>query len=280
MSSVISMELEKALTGRPFWVSLAIMTALALLSAWDVAQFFAVNPLVISPTQETVLSTFSAFRWWISVDGYSMASGLFYLVAPLLASAAYGCSYLAECEGGYLAQPYTRTGRASYYRAKALAVFVAGGLVVLVPQVLNLLALMCFLPAYVPAAKDFLYLSVGPEGLFSWLYYNAPGLYAVAYCLLSSALCGCWSLFVLSLSLVLRNRVTLVVGPYVVMQALAMMWDQLTIEVSAPVVSFCWLLRGSTADAMLGWLILVLEVACLALVAVVVPWKRLDGDVL
>lgn len=123
---------------------------------------------------------FSLFLLWMPVNGASYGRYLFYLVWPVLAAMPFGWSYLQERRGGLYNQLVSRMGRKSYYVTKYIAVFISGGLVVVVPVLLNLLFNATFCPYVLPNILNMLRIS---DGYFlSELYFTVPWAYALIWC--------------------------------------------------------------------------------------------------
>ena len=218
MISVVSTELSKALRNPWLFISLAIGCMLAILSAWQYVPIYEFTP---DSGRFYYPDSQGCFQSWMSLSATS-APMLFYQLLPLLAVTPYACSLASEFKDGYIAQTYTRTSRGAYLAAKYIAVGISAGLVAVLPQVLNLVFLACVHPAYLPNVTMAMYYGgVFWDNIGSWFYYNVPILYVALYCGIDFALCGLWACFVLSLSLLIRNRVLLLTLPYLGLLALA-----------------------------------------------------------
>ncbi len=209
------MELRKALCNKWFLISLALGLALAIASAllilvpYSEGQKFPLpDSLYTSPNVR------SSFCFWMNVELQTPTSPLFYRLAPLLAVVPYAWSLQTELQNGYINQLYTRVSRTRYLAAKGLAVFVSGGLIACVPQVVNFAIHAACVPGRIPDIIDSFYMGMGTENLWSWSFFNVPLLFVFSYCLLGFVLCGIWAVFVASLSFLISNRVILMTAPY------------------------------------------------------------------
>ena len=116
---------------------------------------------------------------------------------------------------------------------------MTAGAVAVLPQVLNLVALACFFPGYVPSIQDANYYApIFWQSVGSLLFYNAPFAYVALYLLIDFLLCGAWAGFVLALSLVVRNRVILLTAPCLVLLAIQFVNENIFFAISGGVRGF------------------------------------------
>lgn len=164
------------------------------------------------------LSHRSAWANWIVVNAQGGAlSTVFFTIAPLLAVVPYAWSFHADRLSGYAAQVITRVPRGSYLRAKMIAAFCSGSLTVGAGLIFNILVLIALLPANVPFYEDSIIIGVFSEDPFSFLFYNVPFVYTLVYTAVDMAVLGCWSMFVLGLSSVFKNRLSVLIAPYILL---------------------------------------------------------------
>lgn len=214
MKILLRMELEKAFASKWFAAALALGCVFAVGCA---ALYFPSPGSTFTPSPDKFYYPTSqgCFHAWISVSGTSL-SLLFYQLLPLLAVVPYAWSLRSELKDGYFSQVCTRASRDKYLAAKFVAAVCAAGAVAVIPQLLNLVVLACIYPGYLPnIVYDSMYVAVVQESIGSWLFYNFPLGYVLLYCAIDFALCGLWAGFVLALSFLVRNRVVLLVAPYV-----------------------------------------------------------------
>lgn len=184
MRNTLKMELWKATHNKMFFLALAVGLFLALADCWLSAQ--TVHELHINTLNglESGYGTgghagFSLFVMWMPINGIHITTRYFYLIWPLLAAIPYGWSYCQEQRSGMINQIIGRTNKRIYFNAKFNAVFISGGLAVMVPVVVNLLvdALIC------PYALPILGIVPIFNGNFmSALYYTNPWLYSLCWC--------------------------------------------------------------------------------------------------
>ena len=78
-------------------------------------------------------------------------------------------------------QMLVRAGEKSYLTAKFLATFIAGGLAMVVPLIINFMLTALFIPAITPVPTYDTMYGVFGNSLFSSLYYTQPFAYVAVY---------------------------------------------------------------------------------------------------
>lgn len=284
MTSLIHMELDKALRNPWFVIALSIALALATASALGNI-FFHLNNGVTTLYEHKYVSPSpdSCFGYWISLDYLQPASTLFFQLLPLLAVIPYAWSYRTELQNGYLNQVVSRTPQGRYLLAKGIATFCSGLLVAVVPLLVNFVLLACFIPAYMPDVTEVLYLAVFPDDTASWLFYNVPVLYVLFFTLVAGVLCGLWATFVFGLSLFVDNRVALIVVPFLATLGLQFVSDRIYFAlggINGPNLGLSSNMRAvQETFGTSPWIILA-EAVILLLGALVLSRLRLRRDVL
>ena len=221
MKGPLAHEMKKSLRNPLFYLSLLLGLAIALWHAYEAVTY----ALWADSVDHFYVSNQSCFANWIVVDcNARVSSTVFFYVTPFLAALPFSWSLLSERMSGYDGQLAVREKRRDWISAKAVAAFLSGALVVMVPLIVNLVGIACFLPAYVPQVEESMTVGVLGDCLFSELFYRCPMAYVAAFVSLDGALCGFWSVFVLSLSAFFRNRISLLFIPYLALLA----WQYVT----------------------------------------------------
>ncbi len=78
--------------------------------------------------------------------------------------------------------------RRDYLRAKYLAAFLAGGVSVVLPMLMNFLTVACFIPMRMPEASEDMYYGVFGGSLWAEIFYTCPILYVLLYLVLDFVL--------------------------------------------------------------------------------------------
>jgi hypothetical protein len=221
MSGVLRVELYRALTGKTFVVAVAIGCVLALAAAVHpislyytvVSQYLTDEYLAYHYVYQFAYT--SAWTEWLPLRATDSLPNLFFFTAPLLITFAYSWSFRSDQLSGYGQGIMVRSTRFAQYTAKALATFVAGGLTISVPLLVNFVAIACFVPLQSPDILFDIYTGVSTNMAFSALFFNHPLLYVVLRLGIDFVLAGLWASAVLALSLCMKNRVAIVALPYI-----------------------------------------------------------------
>ncbi len=286
MRGLVRLEMSKALKNKWFYAALGIACALAVASAIacvaDAEGYLALKRGGIY--EWTVRSTKGCFgRSILLAHGGDLWSEVFFLAMPLLVLLPNSCSLRSELVSGQLDQMYVRASRGSYLRAKWLATFAVAATVVVVPIVLNLLVVACFLPGYGIEVIDEMYVCVGGGETWASLLYSAPLAYLTLNVLFDAVLCGCWATLALALSLLVDNRVLLLVGCYLAVIIARYLGSVIfaALGIRGFVFDLACMLRccmPGNEPRLLPWMTAVLALVFVA--GLVVLRARKDGDVL
>lgn len=298
ISGIVRAELRKALGANPwFWLPLAAGCVLAVGSAAYCHTIFQ-NTLEMAlaywDTKNMGYSGLSCFALWMPVYNYGIFTGVFTLTWPLLVAAPYAWSWGAERRRGMLQQEALRTDRKGCYRAKAVAAFLSGALVVLVPYLLNLVICACYAPA-APVWASGWFITIFQDAPLSSLFYHHPLVFCLVWSVVAGIVAGLWATAVLSLTLLIEHPAEAITGSYVVLYLLvfvsaqvrtaiigvAGLRDQKILDIlsSAPLsLNLFQVLSPSTGLGGTEWLVIVLAV--LALASLILPRIRMREDLL
>lgn len=145
----------------------------------------------------------------------SLESFIFFLVLPILAALPFGTSYFSDRKSGFLKNLYMQASRKQYLSAKYTAVFLSGGIAVLVPLLLNLLCSLVLLPNLVPATI-LTQNGINASCAFYELYFTAPLGYIVLFLLLDFIFGGIFACIALAASFLSDYIVIVTVCPFFV----------------------------------------------------------------
>ncbi|WP_417118933.1 hypothetical protein [Olsenella phocaeensis] len=215
MRTLLALELNKVLRSKWFATALLVAVALAVASAvCGIASVREWESLKEGGVREYIVTSKRGSYGRSLLLHSNLPREAFFQLVALLAALAGSCSLRSELDCGVANQMLVRASRSRYLASKCIAVFCSGALVVGVPLALNFLVLSCALPGYAPEALDNLYIGLSAQETLSWLLYSRPLLYLVVNLVVDAALCGIWSVLVLAASLVIKNRVILLAGSY------------------------------------------------------------------
>ncbi len=177
-NKILIIEMERAFRSRGLTLALLLGYALALVQ-------FAV---VVLPVSQDILRFFdgtvmtypySVFNQWMAMDERHPWNNIYMTLFPLLAALPYGASWLDDRKSGYVKNVCVRVRKGTYLTAKWAAVFVSGGVAVVLPLLLNLMLSCAVLPALVPSLNGLF--PVGGTAMFAGIYYTMPWLYTGIY---------------------------------------------------------------------------------------------------
>lgn len=224
---MIKLELKRALTGKLFWIVLALAFAVTLLNTWETFQIsqndvHMTEQIGMEQKEWVVLSVFSA---WIGVETYTSGYSLYFYLFPLFVALVYGWSFSQDRETGYLHQVISRVGRKSYYLAKYIATFVSGGLVMVLPMLGNLLIGMTYRNLAVPDPL-YTYFNMSPLSFMGEIYYHSPLLFCFLYLVVDFFFGGALACVSMTLTFWLRKKIFVLVIPFLALIA----WDYVALN--------------------------------------------------
>lgn len=207
----LSIECKKAVRNKMFFITFFVASVFASMSAlYNIGRYYEFESIDGNPMTQIV----SLYNSWIGGDYSSLGSICFFYLLPLLAAFPYGWGYLEEHKSGYVKNMVIRGGKTEYFICKYIAVFIAGGLVILVPLILNYLTVAMFVPAYQPEAHYSMYLGISYGTMWSHLFYTYPVLYDILYILMDFVFAGLFACMSLAVSMVVKNKIAVLLLPY------------------------------------------------------------------
>lgn len=215
-SRLLKIELKKATNNRVFFTTLIIASLFALFSAWykiDSYYYFQDQSIYVNSGNPMTQSS-SLYNHWIGAEFSSLGFTLFFTLLPIIAVLPYGWSYFTENKAGYVKVVVTRSGKWQYFLTKYIGVFTAGGLVILIPQILNLLIVASFVPAITPTKLYPLSYIVTHGSLWSELFYLYPLIYVILYLILNFIFAGLFATMSLTISFFIKNRIAILLMPF------------------------------------------------------------------
>lgn len=136
------------------------------------------------------------FNEWMCGNTYNLEGFLYFMIFPLLAVFPYSSSFYEDKEKGYIRQIYIRTQRTVYLKAKFGAVFLTGGMVIVLPLLINFMICAALLPALYP--QNLAGTFIGASVLWYRLYEIHPVWYVLLFLMadfLFAGLVACLPLF-------------------------------------------------------------------------------------
>lgn len=212
---MIKIECKKAVCNRMFLASCLVSLFFVIVAAlYNVSYYMAMSQNVVSGN--AMKQSVTLYNSWIGHDGMSLGSVCFYYLFALLATLPYGWAYQVEHKIGYDKNMIIRAGKFEYFFSKYIAVFLAGGLTILVTLVSNFYITSLFIPAIQPDIHYEIYYGVSYGTMWSYFFFDMPILYVILYMILNFIFAGLFACFSLTCSMFLKNRITILVIPYLV----------------------------------------------------------------
>lgn len=223
--ALYGLEIKRALLSSFFLVAVGIGILLATADAviFELAsQRILERQVLYGGVKDCGLTAVSCFIGWLGASHAAFAR-LFFTLLPLLALLPYSCSRISDKRSGLLVQVALRAGRVEAERAKAVAVFVASGLVAVLPLLWSIFLGSCLEPARTPQMRDLLTLESGvtTDAFGHSLFYTRPVLFVMLWTCIDFVLMGLWGTTVLAVTRRVDNRILLVVGAYLFQMGLA-----------------------------------------------------------
>lgn len=213
MKRMMKIELRRAFTS-PGCVLALILGCLIAAVHW------ALFVLPLSSTLEDYVEMNKAMMYpgwlytsWIGSDTTAIPAYLLFLILPIMAVLPHADTFFTDAGSGFIQNICIRTSHKNYYIAKYTATFLSGGVVTVVPFLLNFLLSCLVLPAMRPETAAFTS-SIGEASTFPHLFFNHPLLYVGVYLLIIFIFCGLLATISLISSYFAGYRFLVILSPF------------------------------------------------------------------
>lgn len=206
------------LHGRLFWISFITGTTLCLLSALYVCGYHMDN--FDTYIQNNCIDCVSLYNCWIGGEGMSIEHTLFFQILPFLALLPYGWSLASEQKSGYYKQLVLRIGRRPYLLTKMIVNFIGAGFVAVIPMLINITIVACFIPAVTPTIENVTSYSIVFNNMWSDIYYTLPLLHLILYLVLDFIFAGLFAQLCYAISCFTQNKIAVLLIPYFIILGL------------------------------------------------------------
>jgi ABC-type transport system involved in multi-copper enzyme maturation permease subunit len=280
-------ECKKAIFNKFFLMVIVIGCIITLFSFFPRVQTYYHDMALdarLSAEQDVVYNSYapmeSLFAYWIGDDSMTSGSVLYFFLFPLLIAIPFGWSYCSERRSGYIKNMVIRAGRTKYHLSKYIALFLSGGLAMVMPLLFNFLLTAMFVPAVLPDVSYITGYGIGANSLFSMLFYTHPFAYVFTYLAVDFVFCGLLACLCFAVSSFIKNRVIVVLLPFFILLGFhyfcySFIYTSMSIVYSE--LSPMHFLRPVPAAYDTNWIIVTVEIAILFIVtffATVVRWRR------
>ena len=222
MCSVLKLELKKAFKNKFFWISVVLGCLITLLSFEHMVNMYYEGMSAISGNSTDIIydphiGINTVFNCWIGGEPFSLGSSIYFFVFPLLIALPYGWSYSEERKCGYRRMMITKTGKKKYYCAKYVAVFLSGGVAMVLPLIFNFWMTLLVVPAILPDVTMNMFYGVFGGSFLAELYYTVPFLYVTIYLFIDFVYCGFLVCICMAVSGIVRQKWGVVLIPFLLL---------------------------------------------------------------
>lgn len=211
MKNIVKLEIQKAIKNKLFVISVLLGCAITILSL--IYQVNVSDLDFMSNGRNPMIAAYTVFSTWIGGDGFSLGASVYFFIFPLLISIPYGWSYCEEKRNGYMGAVVVRAGKTPYFLSKYVAVFLTGGLTMVIPLIFNFLLTMLFFPVAMPQPIYSTVYGIFSNSLMSVLFYTHPFIYVFFYLCLDFVYCGLLACICLAVSTWIRQKWVVVILP-------------------------------------------------------------------
>lgn len=222
MCSVLKLELKKAFKNKFFWISVVLGCLITLLSFEHMVNMYYEGMSAISGNSTDIIydphiGINTVFNCWIGGEPFSLGSSIYFFVFPLLIALPYGWSYSEERKCGYRRMMITKTGKKKYYCAKYVAVFLSGGVAMVLPLIFNFWMTLLVVPAILPDVTMNMFYGVFGGSFLAELYYTVPFLYVAIYLFIDFVYCVFLVCICMAVSGIVRQKWGVVLIPFLLL---------------------------------------------------------------
>ena len=147
MKHMLKIEMERALKGAAFKIALIIGMIIVTVQFVKVGLHNALNPLEFFEYGGLTLP-YTVIYTWIG-GSFNVYYTLYIRLLPIMVVLPYAATYYTDRRTGIIRNYYCRTKKINYLIAKFTAVFTTGGIVAVLPLLVNLLATAMLLPSMI-----------------------------------------------------------------------------------------------------------------------------------
>lgn len=171
----------------------------------------------------------TSYEHYIGLKNGSMLGAFFYMVIPLLMVFPYAGTAFTDWKTGYIKNIFVRTSKPNYYMAKYVTAFLTGGVIAVVPQIVNFLLVSAILPSIQPYA-GIGYVGISARAMWAGIYYENAFLYIVLYWLFDFVMYGFLNTLAVSAAWLIKNWFVLLLVPFLAIRILDLVMETLQLN--------------------------------------------------
>lgn len=213
MKSIIKVELKRSLLNRYTLISLfiGVLISMSYIVQW-----------VIKFNENFVGSKYpmsypiTVFTGWLCSGTFSLQSYLYYMLLPIIVVIPFSLSYYEDKHSGYIRVICNRVNKEEYLKAKYLSVFISGGIVFVIPLILNLMVSACLLPSLLPQVSAEGGNMVRSVTKLYELFYSNPYIYIMIYLIIDFIFSGLFATISVSVASFATNKFVVLMYPLII----------------------------------------------------------------
>lgn len=215
MICFIKNEIHRVFKSKLFWITLSLGGIIAI------SQYFTcVLPMVqyLDEYSNNFFGTICPHTWyekWLGGELVSSQSYTFFMILPILCVLPHGMSLASDKASGYTCNMFIRGKKLDYYIAKYIVTFLSGGIVILLPLLLNLFMAVSTLPSIAPDPATGTSM-ITDSCMWANFYYSHPNLYTIIYLIIIFAFSGAIAVLGLTIGSVLQSAFFSVAMPFII----------------------------------------------------------------
>lgn len=245
MKAIYKNEIKRACTTLGMKIALFLGCGLAV---WHViAVVLPAHMLLISTPeiyrQDPLYIPEGLYNNWMGNVLFPLQSYILYLVLPLLAVLPFGASFYEDRKSGYYINVCIRIKKETYYRAKYVAVFLSGGLSMIIPLILDFLLSSMLLPALIP--DNGCNTTITGKTMAFELFYAHPLYYVMLFLLIDFVFAGIIATIALSYTYYTEHKFGVMIAPFVLYFFLYSLTNLLDVTEYSPF----FILNGGTSNS-------------------------------
>lgn len=213
--NIFKLELKRAIFNK--WTLFAFLIALIICLLPIPQKYEYMNNTYgeqIANSTDSVTCITTVFYNWLLFDRSDILLYIFIFIMPLLVALPYGASYYNDLKSGYNKQIISRCHFRTYAIAKYFAAFISGGLVIVLPLVIQFMILMLIFPLDKPLR--FFSLMIGETTFSIDLFYEHPILHTLLWCAIVFIVAGLLATLSLAVSRMVYNYFGIILTPFVI----------------------------------------------------------------
>lgn len=216
---IFKMEIRKALRNKFFYISILIGCVITMFSLAYNIEIYQVDMANQTGTSNPMYGASNLFNRWIGGEPFSLGTAAYFFLFPLLVSVPYGWSYCEEKQSGYVRLVAVYSGKSRYFLSKYAAVWLSGGLAMIVPLIFNFSLSLLFFPVVMPDPVYCTSNGVFYGSFLSIIYYSNPFLYVFLYLCIDFIFAGLIACIGYVVSCFSRHRVAAMIMPMLLLLA-------------------------------------------------------------